>query len=348
MADPISEKSTKTQILQAYNDALAKLKETKQEERKIEKKKEEEIKIVKQASGYSVEKIVTSIGTAKIEIINALDTICDKLTVEYKKLETLQNAVELESNYLNDVYDIKIESDTLSALLLAQKEKKSSFEFDIEKKKEEFDIEISQKKLQWKLEQEGYESRKKETDAQLKKERQREEDDYNYNLQLQRKKEADAFAGQKSKLEKELSDMRIEAEKDLNQRELIITSRENEFAVLKSKVEQFPQELEKAIKDTEKSVLENIEFKYKHQSELAQKEIEGERNLNKQIISSLENKINEQAELIKQLTLKVNDSGQQVQTIAIKAIEAASGSSAAQRIFVQNEKHSEPQAKVKE
>jgi hypothetical protein len=348
MTEQISEKSTKTQILQAYNEALAKLKEAKQEDRKSEKKKEEEGKIVKQASEYSVERIVNNIGSAKIEIISALDKISEKLTAEYKKLEMLQKACELESNYLKDVYDIKVEADTLSALLLTQKEKKLSFELEIEKKQNEFDEEISRKKFQWKLEQESYENQRKERDAQLKKEREREEDEYNYNLQLRRKKEVDEYNERKSKLEKELVDMRVEAEKDLSQRELIVASREKEFAELKLKLEQFPGELQKAVTVTEKAVLEKVEFKYKHQSELSQKEIEGERNLNKQKILSLENKIEEQAELIKQLTQKVNDSGQQVQTIAIKAIEATAGSSTAQRFFVQSEKQIEQQLKGKE
>ena len=117
----------------------------------------------------------------------------------------------------------------------------------------------------------------------------------------------------------------------------------------KSKVDQFPNELENTIQETEKSVIDRIELKYKHQSEIAQKEMEGERNLNKQMILSLENKIKEQADQVKQLTQKVNDSGQQVQTIAIKAIESTAGGTVAQRMFSQNyEKHSEQQVKGKE
>ena len=349
MAEQVSEKSTKSQILQAYNEALAKLKEAKQEDRKIEKKKEEESKIVKQASENSVEKIVNGISRAKIEIMNALDEVGEKLTSEFKKLEELQKAIELETNYLHEIYDIKVNADALSALLLAQKEKKTSFEEEIESKRASFEDEMLQKKLQWKLEQENYENQKKERDVQLKKDRQREEEEYNYNLQLKRKKDADVYNEQKTKLEKELIDKRTAAEKELSERETSIAAKEKELSELKVKVEQFPKELDNAVKETEKSVIEKIEFKYKHQAELGQKEIDGDRNLNKQIIASLENKIKEQAEQIKQLTQKVNDSGQQVQTIAIKAIESTAGSAAAQRMFTANyEKHSEQQTKGKE
>ena len=40
MADQISEKNTKSQILQAYNDAIAKLKELEKKDEKDSKKKE--------------------------------------------------------------------------------------------------------------------------------------------------------------------------------------------------------------------------------------------------------------------------------------------------------------------
>jgi hypothetical protein len=344
----VSEKNTKNQILAAYNEALLKLKESKHEDRKIEKKKEDDAKTVREASENSIEKIVNGIGRAKIEIMNALDEVGDKLTAEFKKLEEIRKAMVIETDYLNEVYDIKVNADSLSALLLAQKEKKYDFESEIEMKQAAFEEEMSQKKLQWKIEQDNYENQKKERDTQLKKDRLREEEEYNYNLQLKRKKDTDAYAEQKANLDKELIDKRNAAEKDLSEREADIASKEKEFTELKTKVEQLPLMIENTRKETEKSAVEKIEFKYKHQAELAQKEIEGERNLNKQMILSLENKIKEQSEQIKQLTLKANDAGLQVQTIAIKAIESAGGVSA-QRILTHNyEKQTDLQTKVKE
>ena len=349
MEDQITEKSTKSQILQAYNEAIAKLKEQKQEDRRTEKKKEEEGKIVKQASENTIDKIVNGISRTKIEIMNALDDVGENLVEEFKKLEEIKKAKEIETNYLNDIYEIKTNADSLAALLLAQKEKKTNFESEIESKRAAFEEEMMQKKLQWKLEQENFENQKKERDTQLKKDRQREEEEYNYNLQLKRKKDADEFADQKAKLDKELIDKRTSVEKELSEREANVVLKEKELAELKAKVEQFPKVLETTIKETEKTVSEKIEFKYKHQSELAQKEMEGEGSLHKQIVQSLENKIKEQTEQIKQLTQKANESVQQVQVIAIKAIESAAGGATAQRFFTSNyEKHSDQQTKGKD
>jgi hypothetical protein len=342
----ISDKSTKSQILDAYNEALAKLKEQKFEDRKSEKKKNDEQKIVVQAGDNSLENIVSSIGKIKIEIVNELDGLSNSLSSEFKKLEEIKSAIEIESQYIEDLYEIKVNAESLSALMLSQKEKKANFELEIGSKKSEFEEEMLQKKLQWKLEQENYENSKKERDALLKKERQREEEDYNYNLQLKRKKESDSYAEQKTLLEKELIDKKDAAEKEFAQREAAIVLNEKEFAELKIKAQNFPSVLENTVKETEKSIKEKIEFTFKHQSELSQKEIEGERNLHKQIVQSLENKIKEQTELIKQLTQKVNDAGQQVQTIAIKAIESSSGGLSSSRMISGNyEKNPEQQTK---
>jgi hypothetical protein len=341
MNTQVTEKNTKSQILQAYNEALAKIKEMRQEDRKAEKRKEEEIKIVKQASENTIEKIVKSIGNSKIEIINELDIVGDKLTSEFKKLEEIKKAIEIESKYLDDIYEIKVNADTLSALLLSQKEKRAGFEAEMENKKAAFEEEVNQKKMVWKQEQEVYENQKKERDAQIKKERQREEEEYNYSLQLKRKKEADAYEERKTQLEKELQDKRAALEKELSERESLIAAKEKEFVELRAKVEQFPKTLENTIKETEKSVIEKLEFKYKHQAELSHKEIDGERNLNKQVVQSLENKIKEQSEQIKQLTQKANESGQQVQTIALKAIEGASS----QRMYNFSHEKNDPSRK---
>jgi hypothetical protein len=121
-------------------------------------------------------------------------------------------------------------------------------------------------------------------------------------------------------------------EKELVEREASILAKEKEFERLNSQVEAFPKQLDKAVKDTEKTVMERLEVKYKHQEELTIKGMEGERKLYKQTIEALEAKINAQNDLIQQSTQKANIAGQQVQDIAIKAIESAS----TQRVYPMN------------
>ena len=334
MAKTISDKSTKTEILDAYNEMVEKMKEQKAMDSKAVKKEAEEKETVKKASLHSVEGIVKNTADLKLDIIKSMDGLGEKLIAEYKKLTELQQAIEIESKNIEDIYKIKVESESLTALLTAQKDKRAAFEQEMEEKKDDFDEDMSQKRLSWKKEQEEFEAAKKEREAQLKKERQREEDDFQYNLQLKRKKENDTYEEKKSALEKALTDKKFALEKEFAEREEYLSSKEKELEDLQKRVELFPKELEKAVKDTEKSVTERLGFTYKHEAELAAKEIEGERKLYEQRVAALELKIKEQDELIKQLTQKANEAGLQVQSIAIKAIEGAS----AQRITVERER----------
>jgi hypothetical protein len=334
MTKTISDKNTKTEILEAYNDMLEKMKEQKAADTKVIKKEVEEKEIVKKASQHSVEGIVKNMADLKLEIIKSMDSLGERLITEFKKLTELQQAIEVETKTIEDIYNIKVEAESLTALIAAQRDKRIAFEAEMEQKKADFDNDMTQKKLLWKKEQDDFEFAKKERETQSKKERQREEEDYLYNLQLKRKKEADVYEENAANLEKELTEKKAAFEKEFIERESSLSAREKELAELKARVDLFPKELEKAIKDAEKSVTERLNFTHSHEAELASKEIEGDRKLYQQKIAALESKIGEQDDLIKQLTQKANEAGLQVQSIAIKAIEGASS----QRITVERER----------
>lgn len=334
MVKGLSEKSTKTEILEAYNSLLLQAKEQKAADQKAVKKETEEKEVVKSASQNSVEEIVKRLAGLKLEIVKNVDSLEEKLITEYRRFVELQQAIDVQARSLEEIYGIQTEAESLTALINTQKEKKDAFDVEMERKKTELDVVITETKEQWKKEQEEYEAAKKERDTLLKKERQREEDDYTYNLRLARKKDVDTYETKKTILEKELIEKRTVVENELSEREAAVASKEKELDELRLKVESFPIELDKAVKETEKNVTEKIEIKYKHQTDLSAKEIEGERKLSKQIIDALEGKIKEQEEQIRQLTQKADDSVAQVQKIAVKAIEGASS----QRVFLERSK----------
>ncbi|MGA1796116.1 MAG: hypothetical protein ACMUIL_09675 [bacterium] len=320
----ISGKSTKSEILQAYHEVLERLQKGQVPDRQAERKQVEEKRLVREASQHSVERIVKGLAQIKLEIGGALDNLEERLIAEFKKLSDLQQAIEIGRTTLQEIHDITVNADSLDALLQAQKEKSAQFAKDMDEKRHALDAELGQKRLEWKREQEAHEQAVKERDARVKKERDREEEEYAYSLQLKRKKENDAYEAKKAALDKVLAEKKIAAEKELSDREAAISVREKEYEEMKAAVTQFPERMEKAIQDTEKSVTEKLESRYRHEAALAAKEIEGERRLHAQIVSGLEAKIKEQETYIRQLTQKSDDAGKQVQNIAIKAIEGAS------------------------
>lgn len=339
----VSAKSTKNEILDAYNELLEKVQGQMPADRKADAKREEEKEIVKDVSQNTIEKIVKGLADIKLETGKAFNYLEDQLVTQFKRLTETQHAIDIETKRLKDIHEINVNADSLAALLLAQKEKRASFEAEMEQKRRDFDAEMAQKKQEWKKEQDAFDLARKEREEKIKKERQREEEEYTYSIQLKRKKETDAYeakkaaqekdlAEKKAALEKELIEKKAAAEKSLSEREAAVAAKEKEFEELKAKAAQFPKDLEKAVKDAEKAATEKLGVTFKHQAELAEKEIEGERRLYKQTIAALESKIKEQEAQILGLTQRAQNAGQQVQEIAVKAIEGAS----AQRLLSMN------------
>lgn len=309
----VSAKNTKNEILEAYNALLAKMKDAKPASPQEVKRYQEDTETVKKASAVSGDKIIKNIMELKTSLSNELDNLEQKMGGEYRQLKELQEAIKIESKNLHDLYEIKQSADSLATLLLAQKECKQKFEQEMEQRSQEleqniqdkartFEQDMANKKLLWN----------------------RQEEEYAYNLKIERKKDKDVYEAKKAGLEKELDESRIAFQKEIEEREVYLKSKEEELLDLQTKVQDFPAQLDKAVKDTEKSTRDSIETSYKHKAALFDKEIEGERKLKDQMIASLRDKIKEQDAYIDQLTLKANDSTKQVQSIALKAIEGAS------------------------
>lgn len=324
MTDDISAKNTKNEILEAYHEALELLKlakkGSKQELKAVEEKKE----IVSKASSHSSDGIVKNIATLKLSMVRSLEDIEEQLLSSYKQLTGLQQAIEIQSKELTDLYEIKMNTDSLAALLDAQKDKSVAFETDMKDRSLAFEQEMTQKRVNWKKEQDEFELSREEYEQQIKKTRQREEDEYNYQRDLARQKERDQYSLEKELLEKELSTKRTALEQEFATREANIVIQEQEFNTLKLKAEGFPEELHKAIQDTTSTVTERLTFKFDYETKLAQKEVEGERKLSQQMIVALEAKIAQLESQVKHLSDKSNQANLQVQDIAVKAIESAS------------------------
>lgn len=324
MSDDISSKNTKNEILEAYHEALEQLKTAKTTSKQELKMVEDKKGIVTKAVSNSTDDIVKNIATLKLALVRSLEDIEEQLLSSHKQLTTLLQAIAIKSNELADLHDIKINADSLAALLHAQKEKSAIFEKDMKERSQTFEQEIVQKRSVWKKEQDELEFLRKESEQQSKKNRQREEDEYIYQRDLTQQKERDQYTALKESLDKELTSRRSVLEQEFATREATIVVQEQEFNHLKQKAEKFPEELQNSIQDTSNTVTERLTFKFDYETKLAQKEVEGERKLFQQMITALEAKVTQLESQAKHLSDKTNQANLQVQDIAVKAIESAS------------------------
>ena len=325
MKEPeLSTKNTKNEILAAYEELLDKVQQSKTEEPKKVQEKQLQENIVKTVAKSSYEDIVKNISGLKIDLSSSLDKLSDKFISEFKKFEELEQAIEIEKKSLEDLYQLSACTDSLSVMLLAQKEKKAQFEEEIVQTKTKFDLEMAQLRSQWNKEKEETMLRQKEEGDFQKKNRQREEEEYQYNLKLTRKKEVDLYEEKKAKLEKELIEKKAAFESAFAERELKIKNAETELAALKARNESFPKEMEQAVAIAVTDAIDKIKIEYKYEKELTTKQTEGELKLKEQTIQTLLAKIKDMENTIKELSQKANNAEAGVKDIAMKAIESSS------------------------
>jgi len=321
---PITDKSKKSEIYDAYHALLNEVKDHKKSSQKEQSQMAMKAETVGKAVKHTPDTLLKNFTELKLSTGKLLDNVAEQLTEEYNKLLTVREATEIETERLKNSYEINATAETLDALLLAQQRKKEEFELEMEQKQKNLEQWLADKREQWNKEKEQVETQHKEEQQLWKKTKQREEDDYHYQQKVQRQKELDDYALKKTVLERELEEKRTQAEKLLNEREAFLAESEAELNELRAKAAEFPKTLQTAIAEAEKHLKERLEREFRFEADLRQKEIEGNNKLNQQKIAALEAKIKEQDFQLKQLADRSNQATSQVQEIAIKALEGSS------------------------
>ncbi|MDR1115350.1 MAG: hypothetical protein LBL33_04260 [Tannerella sp.] len=324
METTVSDKSTKAEILKAYEALLKNVQQAKADIPKQMQEEKQKKETLEKVSGITGENIVKSINGLKSNLGNALDDILQSLNSEFKKLEEIRAAIALEKKSLEDLYALSANTDSLAAMLLAQKEKKERFEITMTEKEEAFANEMAEKKAQWELEKAKQKAEEKEYADDLAKRHKREEEEYAYNQKIKRQKEQDEYDTRRFQLEKELVDRKANFEQEISNREAELKSAEAELAELRKNNAEFPAKLEKALKDKEAEITRQLQTKYDFDIQLTEKQNEADIRLKDQIIASLQEKIKEQQTQLKEYSDKANRAEANVKDIAVKAIENAS------------------------
>jgi hypothetical protein len=320
----VSEKSTKAEILKAYEALLKNVQQAKADVPKQIQEEKQKKEILEKVAGITGESIVQSIAGLKSNLGSALDDILQHLSSEFKKLEEIRAAIALEKKSLEDLYELSANTDSLAAMLLTQREKKESFETDMKEKEVAFANEMAEKRVQWELEKARQKAGEKEYADDLSKRHKREEEEYAYNLKIKRQKEQDDYDTRKFQLEKELIDKKAKFEQEIANREAELKSAEAGLAELRKNNAEFPVKLEKALKDRGAEITKQLQTKYEFDIKLMEKQNEADIRLKDQIIVSLQEKIKEQQAQLKEYTDKANRAEANVKDIAVKAIENAS------------------------
>ena len=295
----VSSSNTKAEILKSYHELLSQLKQERAQNTALQQELEKKRSTVEGVAEKTKSGATQSIHQIRKMLNDQLEIIEQGITEEQNKFEELQNAIKIEKQELEALHKIKAEADSLDALIIANKQAKEKLEKELNEKKEALLEDIEETKLKWN----------------------RENEEYTYNLKIQRRKELDEYNEKKAKQEKELAEEKASFDKNIADREKAIAAQEEELAQLRIQVGQVENRLEKAVKDTEKSITERLTKEFEYQKQLEVKDLEADLKLREQMIESLRAKVEEQQALVNTLSNKSDSASQQVKDIAMKAIE---------------------------
>jgi len=102
----VATKSTKNEILAAYEDLLQKVQEKKTEEPKKIQERQKQKTIVKSAAELSYECIEKEAADRKVNLSSVLDKLGSSFVSEFRKFEELQQAVGLKQKNLEYLYQL--------------------------------------------------------------------------------------------------------------------------------------------------------------------------------------------------------------------------------------------------
>ena len=319
-------RSSKQEMLAAYK-ALAKELEEKQKEEKKPSERVEEKRVteaVEEANALSTEGIAREIAGLKTEIGKMLTRVSDKLEEEVEKYEHVKTAVQGKEAELKEIYEIEKTASSLAALLEVQRQKREQFDAEMAEEKEKLEQEIEAQRAQWEREVQQRDSERKEVALEEKKRKERAAEEYRYQFEREQKLAREAFDDEKARMEREVQSKKEEMERELAEREHTVSEKERELKELQHKTQLFPAELAKAVNKAVQEATERSERETSGREALLNSRFEGERNVMKTRIESLEKTIAEQSAQIERMALQLEKSYGQVQDIAVKAIEGSS------------------------
>ncbi len=268
-----------------------------------------------------MEEVINTLGKLGEKFNTALSQLSTNLLVEASRLKNVRTTVDTESNRLATLYNLKIEEETLSALL---KEYRETAEQYVEtRKREEVEKAWLDKNQAWQTETEETELQLQELESSVQKTKKREDNEYRYDLSLKRNLSDEEYTQQQQQ-QQTLDEPQETRRKAWDERDKTLAEREKQFEENKTKVERFPKELEAAIKKAKEEGIGIAHKQAKIKTDLAAQEFSGDQEVYQLKIRELEDQVANQGCQIDKLSKQLESALKQAQELAVKAIEGTS------------------------
>ncbi len=274
-----------------------------------------------------MEEVINALGKLGEKFNTALSQLSTNLLVEASRLKNVRTTVETESNHLATLYNLKIEEDTLNALLKEYRETAEQYVETVKQKREEVEKAWFDKNQAWQTENEETELQLQELESSVQKTKKREDNEYRYDLTLKRNFSDEGYTQQQQQQQQPLDELQETRRKAWDESDKALAEREKQFEENKTKVERFPKELEAAIKKAKEEGTGIAHKQAKIKADFAAKEFYGDDEVYQLKIRELEDQVANQGTQIDKLSKQLEAALKQAQELAVKAIEGASNQS---------------------
>ncbi len=334
----ITLKSTKETIYQALKEANTKIKELE----KIKNNPQAEIKqkhntetIVQAETIVSEKSLAKHLSELNTAFSTAINEGIDKYNKAMENIATVNDAIELKQQELEELYQIEKEFLKFSDVVNAQMDEKEKFEEQFKELKEKHQQELDDIKQQLVEAKERLKNESLELKKELELQHKKEVEEYDYNIKRKRKLEEDSWTDEVTTRRKELEleihtkkeEMNKEQEK-LNEREEALTKREAKMTELEQKIEDMPNKIKEAVDKAVEEAEKAAKRSYTFETTILKKDYEGKINLLESKIETLNSNALKDAEAIKELQARLNDSYKEIKDMAAKSVEGASNQKA--------------------
>lgn len=302
----ITEKSTKQEILEAYQASL----------KALEEKSASTFDPSAQATQIAQLETIKKVESVKVmdlqslvnEISNKVTNLSDNLNVYNATIQ----AIDIKKNELKSMFDIEKSAYTLSALVNSQAELKEKFNLEMEAKKQELDqlIKTANEEMKLAREKTALDIKKMNDDAKIA--RQKEEETYTYDTMRKRKIETDKFNDDLAAKTKEYESKM----KDL-------VSREANLKQLNDTIESLKVEMAEAVKVATEQATTKAKTAYTFETNYLKKDYEGKINLLENKIETLTQSLADSKSTIATLTNKLDEAYVKIESMAKATIDGA-------------------------
>lgn len=322
--EKISMSNTKREMLDAYQSLLKEVEAKSKENPKEEQKRVEAKKVVDRTEALSPEELESFTREMLDTFEQSVGSLRQQLRDGYEKLRDLDETIRLKEEWIEELYAIRCNADSLSTLILAEKKQKEEARQELEETKAALEREISDTREAWSREKEQHASALKQEKADLAIERKREAEEYNYTTaQKRREEEEDEFRARRQAEERALEEAKATFERDCEERTKQLTEAEGELERLRTLAAGLDARIDEATAEAVRTTTERLESEHRYRFDLARKEAEGELKLREQQVELLETKVRGLEAQLKEAGLKVATSEETVKDIALRAIDSS-------------------------